>query len=277
MPELPEAETIRRELEKAVVGRKIVNVEISVPRVLRMPAEEFKRSMDGATIIGVGRRAKMVIVRLSSGDSPLSLLFHLMIAGSIRYVPVGYPEREKAQVIFTLDNGYEIRFRDPRKFGYVKLLKGDIGTAPELSRLGPEPLSGEFTLERFQEMLKRRPNAKIKALLLDQSFVAGIGNIYADEVLFHAGVLPTRQPGSLSRDEVGRIYEGIRSILTKAIEEHGSSIATYVDIFGNKGNFVSFFKVYGRTGEPCVNNCPGEIKKTKVAGRGTHICPVCQK
>ncbi|MHB8841444.1 MAG: bifunctional DNA-formamidopyrimidine glycosylase/DNA-(apurinic or apyrimidinic site) lyase [Candidatus Aquicultor sp.] len=277
MPELPEAETIRRELEKVVVGRKIVDVQVSVPRVLRMPSEEFEQSVDGATITGVGRRAKMVIVHLSSGDSPLSLLFHLMIAGSIRYVPVEYPEREKAQVILTLDNGHEIRFRDPRKFGYVKLIKGDIATAPELSHLGPEPLSGEFTLGRFQEMLKRRANAKIKALLLDQSFVAGIGNIYADEVLFHAGVLPTRPAGSLSGDEIRRIYEGIRSILTKAIEEHGSSIATYVDIFGNKGNFVSFFKVYGRTGEPCVNSCPGEIKKTKVAGRGTHICPVCQK
>lgn len=274
MPELPEAETIRRELEKTVIGRKIVGVQVSVPRVLRMPADEFKRYVGETTITGVGRRAKMVIVKLSSGDS---LLFHLMIAGSIRYVPVDYSEREKAQVIFTLDNGYEIRFRDPRKFGYVKLISGDIATAPEFSHLGPEPLSGDFILKRFNEMLKRRPNAKIKALLLDQSFVAGIGNIYADEVLFHACVLPTRAAGSLSEDEIGRIYEGIRSILTKAIEEHGSSIATYVDIFGNKGNFVSFFKVYGRTGEPCVNNCPGEIKKIKVAGRGTHICPICQK
>jgi formamidopyrimidine-DNA glycosylase len=239
-----------------------------------MPAEEFERHVEGTTITGVGRRAKLLIVRLSSGDS---LLFHLMIAGSIRYVPADYPDREKAQVIFSLDNGYEIRYRDPRKFGYVKLVSGDIATAPELEHIGPEPLSSEFTIDRFKGMLKRRPNAKIKALLLDQSFIAGIGNIYADEILFHAGVLPTRPAGLLTGEETMRIYEGIRSILTKAIEEHGSSIATYVDIFGDKGNFVSFFKVYGRTGEPCVNSCPGEIKKTKVAGRGTHICPICQK
>jgi len=274
MPELPETETIKRELEKSVVGLKIASVEVPLPRILRMPAEEFKRRVAGTTITGASRRAKLVILHLSSGDS---LLFHLMITGSILYVPQEAELREKAQVIFKLSSGYELRYRDPRLFGYVKLISGDISQAPELSHLGPEPLSDEFTLARFRDMLKSRPNAKIKALLLDQSFIAGIGNIYADEILFYAHVMPTRTAGSLNEEEVNRLHEGIRKILTKAVEERGSSIATYVDIYGKKGNFVRFFEVYGRAGEPCVNSCPGEIKKIKVAGRGTHICPVCQK
>jgi len=275
LPELPETETIRRELESAVVGQKIIDVEVLVPRVLRVPPDEFISRVKGTTITGADRRAKIIIVHLSSGEA---LLFHLMIAGSLLYLPSGISRKEKTQVVFKLENSYELRYRDFRLFGYIKLLEeGDVLKSPELSHLGPEPLSEEFTLDVFKEMLARRPRGNIKALLLDQSFIAGIGNIYVDEILFYGRIHPARPAGSLTDREVERIYEGMRSILTKAIEERGSSIATYVDLFGNKGNYHNFLKVYNQTGKPCPDGCAGTVIKIKVAGRGTHICPDCQK
>lgn len=275
MPELPETETIKRELQNTVVGLKITGVETPVSVVVRAPLDEFKHKVVGTVITGADRRAKNIILHLSSGEA---LLFHLMISGTFLYLPMDAPKREKAQVIFELDNGYELRYRDPRLFGYIKLLKeGDITKSPELSHLGPEPLSGDFTLEKLKRMLRRRPRARIKALLLDQSFIAGIGNIYADEILFYARVLPTRPSGLLTDEEVKRMYEGMRKILTKAIEERGTSIISYVDLFGKKGNYTNFLKVHARAGKPCSNGCTGTVVKTEVAGRGTYYCPDCQK
>lgn len=274
LPELPEAETIRRGLEEVAIGLKIVNVEVPVSQVLRMPPEAFAARVTGATISKIGRRAKMVLIFLSTGET---LLFHLMMSGSLLYMPADAPGREKAQVIFVLDNGHEIRYRDPRKFGYVKVLEtDDISKAPELSHIGIEPLSDEFTLETFKSMLRKHPRVKVKALLLNQSFVAGIGNIYADEVLFYARVHPSRLAGTLSDEEIERLHEGIRKILAKSIELKGSTIATYSGALGERGTFPDLFKVYGRTGEPC-EGCGGTVSKIKVAGRGTHICLSCQK
>jgi formamidopyrimidine-DNA glycosylase len=182
------------------------------------------------------------------------------------------------QVVLKLDNGYEIRFRDPRKFGYVKLLdEPDVSKASEFSHMGPEPLTPEFTLDLFRKLISERSRSRIKALLLDQSFVAGIGNIYADEILFFARVHPERIAGTLTDDEIKRIYEGVRSILPKAIEERGSSIASYVDLFGENGNYQAFHEVFNRAGQPCPAECGGTLEKIKVAGRGTHVCPKCQK
>ncbi len=275
MPELPETETIKRELQDAVVGLKITDVETPVSVVVRAPLDEFKRKITGAVATGASRRAKNIILHLSSGKA---VLFHLMVSGTLLYLPNNAPKREKAQVIFKLDNGYELRYRDPRLFGYIKLLEEeDITKASELSRLGPEPLAKDFTFERFKEMLKKRPRARIKGLLLDQSFIAGIGNIYADEILFYARVLPTRPAGLLTDEEVKRMYEGMRSILAKAIEERGTSIVSYVDLFGKKGNYANFLKVHARAGKPCSNGCTGTVVKTEVAGRGTYYCPGCQK
>lgn len=275
MPELPETETIRRELEASVVGRRITGVEVPVERVLRMDAREFARRVTGATVTGAGRRAKIIMLSLSTGDT---LLFHLMMAGSMLYRPASAPRREKAQVIFTFDNGYELSYRDFRLFGYVKLISGtDVSGAPEFAHLGPEPLSDEFTLDVFRERLARRSRACIKALLLDQTFIAGIGNIYADEILFSARVHPLRRAGSLSTAETARIYEGIRAILTRAIEERGSSFSLFVDLYNNPGNYHNLLQVYGQTGKPCPGGCPGVVEKIKVAGRGTHICAGCQK
>lgn len=275
MPELPETETIRRELEASVVGRRITGVEVPVERVLRMDARAFIRRVTGATITGAGRRAKIIILHLSTGDM---LLFHLMMAGSMLYQPPSAPRREKTQVIFTLDNGYELRYRDFRLFGYVKLVsETDAAAGLEFARLGPEPLSDDFTFEVFSERLARRSRACIKALLLDQSFVAGIGNIYADEILFFARVHPLRRAGSLDAGETARLYEGIRAILARAIEERGSSFSLFVDLYDKPGNYHNMLKVYGQTGKSCPEGCPGVVEKIKVAGRGTHICTGCQK
>ncbi|MBE0448178.1 MAG: DNA-formamidopyrimidine glycosylase, partial [Actinobacteria bacterium] len=237
MPELPEAETIKRELEQSVISLKIVEVEVPVPRVLRIPPGEFVRRVKGVTITGADRRAKIIILHLSSGEA---LLFHLMIAGSLLYTSAGVPRKKTTQVIFALENGYELRYRDLRLFGYIKLLEeGDVLKSSELSHLGPEPLSDKFTPAVLKEMLAKRPRGKIKALLLDQTFIAGIGNIYADEVLFYARVHPARPAGSLTDREIERVYEGMRLILTTAIEKRGSSIASYVDLYGNKGNYTN--------------------------------------
>jgi len=273
LPELPEAETIKRELEQSVVGLKIVDVEVPVSSVVKIPTNDFVRRVRGTTITGIGRRAKIILIHLSSGDT---LLFHLKVAGNLLYMPADV-EKEKAQVIFVLNNGYELRFRDPRLFGYVKLISGDVFRSPELSRLGPEPLSDQFTLDTFREMLQRRPRSQIKGLLLDQSFIAGIGNIYADEILFYARVYPTRPAGSLKDEEIRRIYEGIRVILSRAIAERGTSIISYIDLYGKKGNYGNFLKVHYQAGKPCGNDCAGTVVKIKVAGRGTYVCPDCQK
>lgn len=274
MPELPETETIKRELKESVVGLKIVDVKVLDPRVLSETADEFIRRVSGSDIIGADRRAKIIIIHLSSGEA---LLFHLKVTGSLLYMPADSP-RGKAQVVLVLQNGYELRFRDPRRFGYIKLIRGtDVFSSPELSHLGIEPLSDEFTPAVFADMLRGRPKSRIKALLVDQSFIAGIGNIYADEILFFARVHPLRQAGSLSNEDINRMYQGIRSILSKAIEERGTSIISYVDLYGNKGNYANFLKVYNQTGKPCPDGCGGTVVKTKVAGRGTHICPECQK
>ncbi|HEY3373759.1 MAG TPA: bifunctional DNA-formamidopyrimidine glycosylase/DNA-(apurinic or apyrimidinic site) lyase [Candidatus Aquicultor sp.] len=275
MPELPEVETIRRGLEDTVLGLKIVDVEVPVPKVLRAPPEEFIEQVKGTFIKGTGRRAKILIVYLSSDKA---LLFHFMMAGTLTYAPADAPGRDLAQVILTLSNGYELRYRDFRKFGYVMSVpQAGIMESPQFAHLGPEPLSDEFTLARFHEMLERRPQHKIKPLLMNQTFIAGIGNIYADETLFCARVHPERPAGTLTDEEIERMYGCIRSLLSKAIEQRGSSIANYTDAFGERGNFTNFFKVYNRTGEPCEERCGGTVVKIKVAGRGTHFCPRCQK
>lgn len=274
VPELPETETIKRELNESVAGLKLIDVEVLDPRVVRMTPDEFTRRVIGANIAGASRRAKIIIIHLSSREA---LLFHLKVTGSLLYMPAD-SLRGSAQVIFVLENGYELRFRDPRRFGYVKLIsEADVLDSPELSHLGIEPLSDEFTPAVFADMLKGRPKSRIKALLLNQSFIAGIGNIYADEILFFARVHPSREAGSLSDEDINRMYRGIRSILSKAIEERGTSIISYVDLYGDKGNYSNFLKVYNQSGKPCPDGCRGTVVKTKVAGRGTHICPDCQK
>ncbi|MDI6689455.1 MAG: DNA-formamidopyrimidine glycosylase [Actinomycetota bacterium] len=274
MPEMPEVETIRRELEEKVKGEEITKVEVRSAKPLKnATVEEFTDVVEGATIEDVKRRGKILIINLSAG---YSLLIHLKLTGRILYQIANAPMEKHTHVIFSLDD-HQLRFWDQRQFGYIKVFKTeDLPNAPEVKELGPEAMGEDFILEVFQKLLQTRKRGPIKPLLMDQNFIAGVGNVYADEALYYAGVQPTRIVSSLSRGEIAKIYEGIRRILPAALEYRGSSVDLYVDIYGRQGEYVPYLKVYGREGEPC-ERCGTPIRKITLRGRGAHFCPKCQK
>jgi formamidopyrimidine-DNA glycosylase len=274
MPELPEVETVRRDLQHLVVGRKIVSVSVTHPKPLRdYPAAAFEQGLTGARVTGVGRRAKILVIDLDSGDR---LLVHLKMSGRLIYCGAESPRAKHTHVIFGLDNGHELRFVDQRRFGYLKLVEGgDLTGVPETANLGPEPLAADFTEERLADILRRQPNKKIKALLLDQTVLAGIGNLYADEILHGAKIHPDRPAATLSPGETGALYRNLREILSRAIEHRGTSFDLYVDGRGRPGAYLKQLKVYGRSDQGCFE-CGTTLRKIKVAGRGTQFCPRCQ-
>lgn len=277
MPELPEVETVRRDLSDSVTGSKITGLWTDNPKMFRgADFEDFERFITGAKIISVERRAKHILINLSNGKT---IIAHLKMTGQLLVARTSEPMERWTHAIINLSAGRDIRFRDIRKFGYLELAStaiiGEYGE--NMEDIGPEPLDRKFTKGVFDWMVKKHPTGKIKALLLNQAFIAGIGNIYADEILFFAGVRPTRRASTLTAAERDRIYTGIRKILNSAIEKRGSSINTYVDASGNKGGYVPLLKAYGREGLPCLKSGCGTIKKMKVAGRSTHYCPKCQK
>ncbi|WP_124726953.1 DNA-formamidopyrimidine glycosylase [Staphylospora marina] len=272
MPELPEVETVRRTLQRLVVGKTIEDVEVRLPRIIRRPdPEEFKFCLAGATIAGVERRGKFLKILCP----PWTLVSHLRMEGKYRVANRDEPLEKHTHVIFRFTDGTELRYRDVRQFGTMDLFRAgeEDGQAP-LSKLGPEPLSDAFDVQWFRRELARR-TTKIKALLLNQEFLAGLGNIYVDESLFAAGIHPERSASSLTVDEAGRLHAEIRRVLAEAIEAGGSSVRSYVNGEGEMGYFQLRIKVYGRKGEPCMK-CATPIIRTVVAGRGTHWCPVCQ-
>lgn len=273
MPELPEVETIRRQFEKEVVGRGIVSVEARLPKLIRGSVDDFSRVVGGAHFTGARRRSKVLILDLSNG---FSILVHLKMSGQLLYLPASELVEKHTHVIFHLDDGRDLRLRDLRQFGYLKLVRREeVAEVPEIKGLGPEPLDAGFTIERFREVLSRRPRGKIKSLLLDQSLVAGIGNIYVDEALFYARINPQRPAGSLTREEEERLYQGIRELLNASIRRRGTSVALYVDLENREGENQNYLKVYDRAGRPC-EGCEGKVERIKVAGRGTYYCPSCQ-
>lgn len=277
MPELPEVETVRRDLSESVTGAKITGLWTDNPKMLRgaSPAD-FEGEINGAKITSVRRRAKHLLINLSNGHT---IVAHLKMTGQMLVASSSDEIERWTHAVVNLSGDRDLRFKDIRKFGYLELTDtvviGENGE--NMLNIGPEPLDRKFTKGVFDWLVKKRPHGKIKALLLDQSFIAGIGNIYADEILFFAGVRPTRRAETLTAAERDRIYNGIRKILAAAIEKRGSSINTYVDASGNKGGYVPLLKAYGREGLPCLKSGCGVIKKTKVAGRSTHYCPKCQK
>lgn len=268
MPELPEVETIRRDLEKAVVGKTIAQFQV-LNKKSAAPGDIASR-LKNLKIIKVERRAKLLIFELSNGEF---LLIHLKLTGRLIYQAPG-PDRF-TRAIFTFTDKSRLFFNDLRKFGYIKL-----ATAKELEKIkneyGVEPLSKDFSLEKFAEILARRPKMKIKQLLMEQGLMAGVGNIYADEVCYAAGVRPTRATGRLASAEVKKIWQTIPEILKKAIDKRGTSADTYVDARGREGGFEMYLMVYGRGREKC-RKCGTPIVKIKLGGRGAHYCPRCQK
>lgn len=269
MPELPEVETIKKELEKAVLGKKITDVLVNNPRVIKEPKkEEFARGLKGATIKNILRKGKLLIFELSSGKS---LAVHLKMTGQLIYP--GDPERSgQSRVSFKLSDGKWLDFNDKRLMGELRLLT-DWRALKFVKELGPEP----FDLEekQFQKMLAGK-KAKIKPLIMEQTFISGVGNLYAAEAIFKAKISPLRPASSLSDKEKNALLAAIKSILKNAIKHQGSSVDQYVRLSGKPGGYVKYLKVYGRAGKPCYV-CGTPIKRIALAGRGTYFCPKCQK
>lgn len=269
MPELPEVETIVQQLKKRVIGKKAVKVGIFDKKVVdseigKIAPFKFKN---------VSRRAKLIIFELDNGKY---LLTHLKLTGHFHYAPKNQHDRLKGEenfivAKFYLDDDSLLTFNSVRKFEYMKLIN-EKQLKEELSRLGVEPLSKEFTLERFVKIIMKKKKANIKALLLDQTQIAGVGNIYSQEALYHAQIDPRRKAESLSSKEIKTLYQELIAVLEKAVKERGTTVESYVHIEGS-GGFQKYLAVYGK------KNCPKrhELKRIEVGGRGTSYCPKCQK
>ena len=272
MPELPEVETIARTLAPAVRGRVVARVELLHRPLLRTGGRKVLDALRGRRVLGVRRRGKMLIIEFEGGRT---LVFHLKMTGQFLFAGRGVPRDKHTRLAFKFEDGKnELRFRDVRKFGFLLCLEGDPeASCDELSCLGPEPL--EVGPEEFAAILKPR-KGRIKSLLLDQTKIAGIGNIYADEMLFDARIYPEAPASSLGKQAVGRLYESMRKILTLAIAEKGSTLQDYRDAEGKAGSFQFFHKVYGREGEPCVA-CGTPVRMRRIGGRSSHFCPMCQR
>lgn len=267
MPELPEVETIRRQLAPRLEGRVLERVEILDPRLTR-PFDLFEvaEELEGDRIVAVERRGKYLVLRLASG---FALLVHLRMTGSFGFAPVSH---ERA--VIQLDDGTRLVYRDVRRFGTWLVLEGAELDPYIAAKTGPEPLGPGFTAEWLASRLAVR-RAPLKAVLLDQRVVAGLGNIYADEALWRARVGPLRAANSLAGEEVRRVHRAIRAALKAGIERQGASLRDYAAPDGSSGAMQSEFRVYSRDGEPCPR-CGTTIAKTRVGGRGTWYCPRCQ-
>lgn len=273
VPELPEVELVRRMLEPALAGVRIDAVEVRRAD-LRIPFPAgFGDRLAGQRVVAVTRRAKYLLAPLSSGET---LLVHLGMSGDFRVERAAASEPVKHDhVVFTLASGQTVTFNDPRRFGLMDLVVRDgLPAHPALRELGPEPLSAEFDAAALARACHRK-KAAIKVALLDQRVVAGVGNIYADESLFEAGLHPGRLGHTLETRERDRLRRAVPKVLTRAIEKRGSTIRDYVGGSGLQGGFQDEFKVYGRTGEPC-RRCEVPIERHVFAGRSSHVCPRCQ-
>lgn len=289
MPELPEVETVRVGLQEYLSGQTVESVECDWPKSLPVDADTLKTKLIGAKVESVNRRGKMIIIPLSTG---YSILIHLKMTGQLVYRPNkgkgfggGHPTDslieklpdKSTRVIIKLAKG-TLFFNDQRKFGWVKLepTKDLEKNNVFLKKLGPEPLEDSYSFEQFKTAIQRRSKTSIKAAILDQTVLAGVGNIYADEALFAARIHPSTKVGQVSTIKLKRLYMAIREVMKLSISLGGSSDRNYVDAKGNKGSYLKFAKVFRREGQDCPI-CGGKIIKIRVAGRGTHICPRCQK
>jgi formamidopyrimidine-DNA glycosylase len=274
MPELPEVETIRLALEPHVVGRRFERVEIDDPRLVR-PFEPMAvaAELEGERVAALERRGKYLIVRFESGRA---LLIHLRMTGSLRHAAGGVlADDPHRRAVVKLDDGSDLAYRDVRRFGTWELLEPEEVDAYLQRRLGHEPLERSFTAKRLAERLEGR-RAPLKAALLDQRTVAGLGNIYVDEALWRAQLHPLRPAGTLDLDELTRLTKAIRGALRAGIAQQGASLRDYSTPDGRRGRAQERFRVYGREGEPCPR-CGTPIEKIRVAGRGTWYCPNCQR
>jgi len=277
MPELPEIETVRRSLKRVLKGQRICGVDIWLAKqVATHTPAEFRAATVGRSFEGFGRRGKYLILELDNRDR---LVVHLRMTGQLFVTVPDKPRDGHVHVAFQLSGGKELRYRDVRQFGRLYLLGpepfSEQQNAPRgLQNLGPEPLGADFGPEEFCARLTGR-RAKLKALLLHQDFIAGLGNIYVDEALHRAGLHPERTASTLTEDECYGLHKAIRELLSEAIAYLGTTFSDFRDGYGRIGSFRERLQVYGREGEPC-KECGTPLVKVRVAGRGTHFCPECQ-
>lgn len=273
MPELPEVETIKKTLNQLVTNKSIKDVEVYWPNIIKKPddVEEFKHMLVGQTMREVHRMGKFLLFELDD----YMLVSHLRMEGKYSVHPAGEPLKKHTHVVFSFSDGEELRYNDVRKFGTMHvILKGQERLQKPLQQLGPDPFDEQFTFEYFSGKLDRTTRV-IKAALLDQSIVAGLGNIYVDETLFKAGVHPEKRANELTEHEIKAIQEQAISTLTDAVTKGGTTIRSYVNGQGEMGMFQQELFVYGQENNPC-KHCGQAIIKLKVCGRGTHICTKCQ-
>ena len=287
MPELPEVETVRRGLSNLIIGKMIKSASHDTPKSFPNDIQSVDSFMLQARIIDVRRRAKVLMVDLSTG---YTLVIHLKMTGQLVYVGetrfgAGHPNDslvnqlpdKSTRVTIEFTDGTHVYFNDQRKFGWMKLIPTlEIPDMAFMKKVGPEPLEDSFTASQFAERFKRRVGTSIKAALLDQSVVAGVGNIYADESLWGAKIHPKRLVKTITTAEFKHLYTELRIVMNLAIEKGGSSNHTYINAEGKKGSYMDFARVFRREGLACPR-CGTTITKFRAAGRGTHICPHCQQ
>jgi len=288
MPELPEVETVRRGLSTLIVGKTVKSVNFDWPKGFPNTPADVKQFLVGATINAVRRRAKVLMIDLSSS---YSLVIHLKMTGQLVYrgkqaFGAGHPNDsligelpdKSTRVDFEFMDKSHLYFNDQRKFGWVRLLPTiDVPNIEFMKKVGPEPLTDEFTANVFIERVRRRANTTIKAAILDQTVLAGIGNIYADEGLWGAKIHPSQRVICVSDSKLKLLHKELRFVLELSIEKGGSTDRNYVDAEGKRGSYIDFARVFRREGLDCSRHPGVMIEKSKVAGRGTHTCPVCQK
>lgn len=274
MPELPEVETIKRVIEPQIQGLTIENVTVKRPEVVAYPAaDEFCGRLTGQTISHMTRRGKFLVIQLNSNDR---IILHLRMTGCLLLTPADYPEEKHTHITFGLNNGKELRFSDTRRFGRFWLIKnGEADTYSGIEKLGAEPSDKLLTAGYLQACLGKRKKA-VKECLLDQSMIAGIGNIYSDEILFTAGIYPARPAGSLNMEEWERLAAAIPERISYFIEVNKITPEEYLETKGQDYRNTPFLQVYGQEGKPCPK-CGEMLCRMVVGGRGSVYCPVCQK
>lgn len=287
MPELPEVETIRVGLEKLIIGKSIENITHDWEKSFPNDPVVVSEFAIGSKIVAVNRRAKVLLIKLSSN---YTFMIHLRMTGQIVYVGnerfgAGHPNDSLINILpdkstrVTIDfvDNSNLYFNDQRKFGWMKLLPNElVDQEPFMQKVGPEPLEIEFTDKIFISRVRRRANTSIKAAILDQTVLAGVGNIYADESLWGAKIHPATLVKNVSDTKLKKLHKEIIFVLNLSIEKGGSTDRNYVNAEGKKGSYIEFAKVFRRENQPCPR-CNTAIIKTRVAGRGTHTCPECQK
>ncbi len=286
MPELPEVETVRRGLQLLIVGKQVISETHDWPKGWPNSDDDVAQFLLGATITAVRRRAKVLLLDFDSG---YTLVTHLKMTGQLVYrgdevFGAGHPNDSlvgplpdrSTRVTLEFRDGSKLFFNDQRKFGWMKLYPTiEVETIDFMQKVGPEPLEDDFTAEAFRERFRRRARTSIKAALLDQTVVAGVGNIYADESLWGARIDPRRLVAQVSDQEFALLFHELRAVMNLAIEKGGSTDRNYVDAEGKKGSYMDFARVFRREGQACPR-CGAAIDKIKHAGRGTHLCAQCQ-